>query len=179
MSSLEESIRLEWNGDVDFGDGKLQQLYKSYCQRLRGLEYIDFSKFRSHPQLVLMALNLEGSYLTDDLKFLTDGMFNIIQTWLYVLQTLLAHYLNVALKNASDEYASKVESGSTEKILYSLGWKVDELTRLIQAGCKFFMEIISLQEILINKDSDLISGYVWLRLAQAKAELTPFIKRTP
>ena len=78
MSSLEESIRLEWNGDVDFGDGKLQQLYKSYCQRLRGLEYIDFSKFRSHPQLVLMALNLEGSYLTDDLKFLTDGMFNII-----------------------------------------------------------------------------------------------------
>ena len=73
MSSLKESVR---NDNVDFGDGKLQQLYKSYYQHLRGLEYVNFSKFRSHPQLVLMAMNLEGSYLTDDLKFLTDGMFN-------------------------------------------------------------------------------------------------------
>lgn len=38
VSSLEESMRLEWNGDVDFGDGKLQQLYESYHQCLQGLE---------------------------------------------------------------------------------------------------------------------------------------------
>ena len=88
-------------------------------------------------------------------------------------------YLHVVLKNANDEYASKVESGSTEKILYSLGWKVDELTRLIQAGRKLLVEITALQEILVDKDSDLISGNIPLRLAKAKAELTPFIKGTP
>ena len=47
VSSLEESVR---NGDVDFGDSKLQQLYESYRQRLQSLK--DLSKLRSHPQLV-------------------------------------------------------------------------------------------------------------------------------
>ena len=75
MSSLEESVNLEWNGDADLGDGKLQKLYKSYRQRLQGLE--ELSKLTSHPQLVLMALNQEGSDITDDLKFLTDGMLTL------------------------------------------------------------------------------------------------------
>ena len=75
MTSLEESIKLEWNGDVDFGDGKLQKLYKTYRQRLLGLE--ELSKLTSHPQLVLMALNREGRDITDDLKLLTDGMLTL------------------------------------------------------------------------------------------------------
>ena len=88
-------------------------------------------------------------------------------------------HVHVALKDANDEYASKVESGSTEKILYSLGWKVDELTRLLQAGRKLLVEITALQEILVDKDTDLVSGNIPLRLTKAKAELTPFIKSIP
>ena len=76
VSSLEESVRLEWNGDVDFGDGKLQQLFKSYHQRLCGLE--DLSKLSSNPQLVLMALKLEGNFIINDLKLLTDGMQTLV-----------------------------------------------------------------------------------------------------
>ena len=83
------------------------------------------------------------------------------------------------MKTANDDYASKVKSGSTEKILYSLGWKVDELTRLLQAGRKLLVEITSLQEILVDKNSDLISLNIPLRLAKAKDELTPFIKGIP
>jgi hypothetical protein len=63
------------------------------------------------------------------------------------------------MHRANDIYASKVESGSTEKVLYSIGWKVDELTRLLQAGRKLLVEITSLQEILVDKNSDLTSQY--------------------
>ena len=45
-------------------------------------------------------------------------------------------------------------------ILYSLGWKVDELTRLLQAGHKLFVEITALQEVLVDKDSDLVFGNI-------------------
>ena len=34
VSSLEESVRLEWNGDVDLGDGELQKLYEEYRRTL-------------------------------------------------------------------------------------------------------------------------------------------------
>ena len=102
----------------------------------------------------------------------------IMVNHVFVIQSL-ALYLNVALKSANDDYASKVKSGSTEKILYSLGWKVDELTRLLQAGHKLLVEITSLQEILVNKNSDLISLNIPLRLAKAKVELAPFVKGIP
>ena len=82
MTSLEESVKLKWNGDVDFGDGKLQKLYKTYCQRLLGLE--ELSKLTNHPQLVLMALNREGSDITDDLKVLTDGMLTCTNVSMHV-----------------------------------------------------------------------------------------------
>ena len=89
-----------------------------------------------------MALNLVGSYLTDDVKFLTNATFDII-----IRITDIIGSIPKCKINANDEYASKVKSVSTEKILYSLGLKVDELTLLIQAGRRLFVEIKSLQEI--------------------------------
>ena len=76
---------------------------------------------------------------------------------IYYDNTYMSH---AALKNANDEYASKVESGCTEKILYSLGWKVDKQSHLLQAGRKLLEEITVLQEILIDKDTDLVSGNI-------------------
>ena len=37
MTSLEESVRLVWNGDVDMGDGELQCLYEEYTSRLQAI----------------------------------------------------------------------------------------------------------------------------------------------
>ena len=34
VAGLTESMRLEWGGDVDLGDRKLQQHYKTYLSRL-------------------------------------------------------------------------------------------------------------------------------------------------
>lgn len=34
ISSLEESVRGEWNGDADIGDGACQKLHEEYVERL-------------------------------------------------------------------------------------------------------------------------------------------------
>ena len=41
ISSLEESVKLEWNGDVDLGDGAWQKLYEEYCHRLEVVKKLD------------------------------------------------------------------------------------------------------------------------------------------
>ena len=41
ISSLEESVKLEWNGDIDTGDGYTQELYKEYRQRLKSIKTLD------------------------------------------------------------------------------------------------------------------------------------------
>jgi len=34
VTGLEESVRREWNGDVDLGNGELQALHKEYLERV-------------------------------------------------------------------------------------------------------------------------------------------------
>lgn len=75
VCSLEESLRLEWNGDVDLDDGRLQKLYHSYRQRLDGLEHL--TKLRSDIHLVLITLNREESDITTDLKFISECKWDL------------------------------------------------------------------------------------------------------
>ena len=41
VRSLEESVKLEWNGDVDLGDGACQDLHEEYCHRLEVIAKLD------------------------------------------------------------------------------------------------------------------------------------------
>ena len=41
INSLEESVKLEWNGDVDHGDGAWQKLHEEYCCRLKVINKLD------------------------------------------------------------------------------------------------------------------------------------------
>lgn len=38
IESLEESVDLKWNGDIDIGDGQLQLMYLEYISRLQILK---------------------------------------------------------------------------------------------------------------------------------------------
>ena len=42
VSGLMESVQNEWNGNVDLGNGALQEQYAAYCERLQSIE--DLSK---------------------------------------------------------------------------------------------------------------------------------------
>lgn len=40
VSGLEESLRNEWNGDVDLGTGELQKMYDGYVKRLKRIQCV-------------------------------------------------------------------------------------------------------------------------------------------
>lgn len=73
VSGLEESVRLEWNGDVDYGTSELQLLYSSYCHRLDLIEKLSSDDpLEDRRQLVLE--NLQREYvLSADINFIGEG----------------------------------------------------------------------------------------------------------
>ena len=75
VSGLEESVRLEWNGDVDMGDGDLQRVYSLYCNRLKALDALLRNAFiREDRGIVLNFLGEEQNRLAADITFITIGM---------------------------------------------------------------------------------------------------------
>ena len=70
VSSLMESMRNEWNGDVDLGDGAVQKLHAEYCKRLELIE--DLS---NHDQCSLSSyLRMLHLQLVEDGTFVDSGM---------------------------------------------------------------------------------------------------------
>ena len=67
ISGLEESTRLEWNGDVDFGTSEVQILYKVYCDRLNCLDKIVAdTSVDANRQLVVHILTNEKHTMSKD-----------------------------------------------------------------------------------------------------------------
>ena len=74
VSGLEESLRLEWNGDVDFGTSEVQLLYSLYRRRLELLDKIACDKsVQSKRQLLVQTLHQEQSTLHTDIKFIAES----------------------------------------------------------------------------------------------------------
>ena len=47
ITSLEESVRKEWNGDVDFGDGSCQEMHQNYLNSLDEVSKLKANVFNS------------------------------------------------------------------------------------------------------------------------------------
>ena len=76
ISSLEESMRLEWNGDVDLGDGHTQALYEKYRGRLKSAEDLDLSLGNVHSVAECVPVLLEiQQAICDDLEFINKCKF--------------------------------------------------------------------------------------------------------
>ena len=72
VKGLCQSVAGEWSGDVDLGDGKLQEQYKEFCQRVDRIEAIGLegkSVEESRSELVLIRDMVEI-----DLKFISSGI---------------------------------------------------------------------------------------------------------
>ena len=75
VSGLEESVQLEWNGDVDFGTGELQQMYRAYQDRLKRVDLIINSVFvQAKKCIVVQSLKEEQDEMKEDLTFIANGM---------------------------------------------------------------------------------------------------------
>ena len=75
VSGLTESVRLEWEGDVDLDDGLLQESYDAYIQRLNFLEEIGVGS-RSDPASLDKDLKECLQILRADKEFLLKSKFS-------------------------------------------------------------------------------------------------------
>ena len=74
ISGLEESTRLEWNGDVDFGTSEVQVLHKLYCDRLNCLDKIVAdTSVDANRQLVVHTLIDEKHTMSKDIEFIAES----------------------------------------------------------------------------------------------------------
>ncbi len=73
-AGLMESVRGKWSGDVDLGDGALQQLKAKLQSQLAKVEALGLVSPRSI-QLVLQQLRVLKTNLAEELDFITKGTF--------------------------------------------------------------------------------------------------------
>ena len=61
-----ESMRNEWNGDVDFGDGQVQEQHSAYVKRLKlidDLSVCDCVTLGSNLQVLYCQLSEDGTFV--------------------------------------------------------------------------------------------------------------------
>ncbi len=66
VQGLGESVRMEWSGDTDLNDGKLQQQYKRYIARLDFLKGLGLEERRTQ-SLLIKDLHTVSDELVSDL----------------------------------------------------------------------------------------------------------------
>lgn len=178
VSGLEESLRNEWNGDVDLGTGELQMMYQKYLDRLKRIS----SMVTSDVQDALCVLLQEKIDLAEDLQFALQG--KSVQLTLTISSQGLPcctntckcnSLLNVGLQTANDEYLKKID-GAQQKTLGDLAWKVDDLTRLSQNGRALLVDVTTKIELLEDRTTDCASANIPRQLTRLREKLIMFVK---
>lgn len=78
VSGLEESMRLEWHGDIDLADGKLQRQYQAYRDRLKfvgGICRNLLNATQRHQTVLDLKRAIQD--MVDDLTFVSSGMYTL------------------------------------------------------------------------------------------------------
>ena len=85
--------------------------------------------------------------------------------------------LLTALQTTNTEYSLKVQSGTAQdKTLFDLGWTIDDLSRLSESGRNLLVEIVAVQELLEDVNTDLVSRNITKRLTNISESLLTFVK---
>ena len=79
-----------------------------------------------------------------------------------------------ALVKANERYSSKIREGkSTRQAIYTLGWTVDELDRLVKEGRQLLVEMSTLHSSLYTAGENIAR-----RLTKLRSRLAEFIKQS-
>lgn len=117
-AALQESLRREWNGDVDLLDGKLQDIRREYEARISSCETITKYNNISREDLVI-AFAAPITALEEDIAFLDGGL------------------------QKAESFRSKFNNPSTTvETLKSLNWDIVKFQTLLEQAT-FFKEQIS------------------------------------
>ena len=83
----------------------------------------------------------------------------------------------VALENTNKEYSGKLASGRTpQKVLFALGWSIDELSRHIDEGRLLVVQCGTIKGYLESAECDTVGQNVPRQLTNLRARATQFVK---
>ena len=81
------------------------------------------------------------------------------------------------LPTANDAYSSKLASGhATNQALFSLGWKVDELSRLAELGRNVHVRCKTTLDRLMMSDCDPVEENIPRQLSDLRSNAVSFIE---
>ena len=90
---------------------------------------------------------------------------------------MISFFLLIALKDANNEYSSKLASGRTpQKVLFALGWSIDELSRHIDEGRQLVVQCETIKGYLERAECDIVGRNIPRQLTDLRARATQFVK---
>ncbi len=166
VSGLMVSMKNVWNGDVDFGDGLLQKQYSDYLKRL---EFIDNLSVCNE---IMLISNLQKVIvqLTEDGTCVDSGKDNKVIS--------NNNCIHAALRKAQKTFEEKSCVSTSDKVLYALGWNVDELSRLNQQCRSLLVEVSTLEESIKDQSSPSLGlQYAVVKLQDTLKEFVKAVTR--
>ena len=144
-------MRNEWSGDVDLGDGKLQDKYSKYREYLKFVRSIGLND-RSSFNSIKDDLHKQTSDLLMEKEFLVKG-----QTDAQI------EYKNIqGLANAP------------EKSLFAAAWKVEEFKKLLEKNLTLTQSMKNIISIIDSGNTQSIN--IASTLANLRKELLDYVK---
>ncbi len=151
QQGLRESMRNEWSGDVDLGDGKLQDKYSKYVKYLKFVRGIGLNN-RSSFENIKEDLHKQTSNLLTEKEFLETGH-----------------------TDAEKEYKNLQElANASEKSLFAGAWKVEEYKNLLEKNLSLTQTMKSIISIIDSGNTRSIN--IGSALANLRKELLEYVK---
>ena len=151
QQGLKESMRNEWSGDVDLGDGKLQDKYSKYAEYLKFVRCIGVNN-RSALNNIKEDLQKQTSNLLVEKEFLAKGH-----------------------TDAQKEYKDLQElANAPEKSLFAGAWKVEEYKNLLEKNLSLTQTVKNIIRIIDSGNTQSIN--IGSTLANLRKELLEYVK---
>lgn len=74
VAGLSESVKMQWSGDVDLDDNKLQESYEEYMEELDFIHGLGLEDRKSLDVIVLDLVHIKGNLLRD-IEFTQAGTY--------------------------------------------------------------------------------------------------------
>lgn len=146
---LRESLRYQWNGDEDLGDGALQRLHTAYTKQR---QFITCLGLRERERILSQDLDVVMSNFTEDEEFLKRGGENV--------------------RKAYEEKRNKQKS--SEALLMTLAWDLTGFEELLAQCLKFKETVGNIKNRLSMPRSD--QGNIRSEVSILRKQLLPYTK---
>lgn len=148
---LRESMRNEWSGDIDWGDGELQQRHDAYIKYLEFVRAIGVKQRRSHAS-IKADLQKQLRSMIEDRAFLDEGHVKAKETY------------------EAKRKALKV----SEESLFALAWDMEGYFQLLEISKRIQTDINSILERIDGPVNG--RGNIPADIAKLKKEIEAYVK---